>query len=127
MKSPAPKTLLLAVGVVVALTFFAGCEEEQKLPDTKSGDKRSRLIAMENLELKKQLEAQKRRHAREMENQKMLLEQCLQEKKSFEQLAGENVQDVMDTLLKSVSEENQRLRREVESLKAEIERLKGRI
>ncbi|HUW18020.1 MAG TPA: hypothetical protein VMW16_01810 [Sedimentisphaerales bacterium] len=130
MKGPTQKTLVLAIGVIAYFMMLAGCQEEQKQTQNQldtPGEKRSRLIAMENMQLKRQIEQQKSLHARQMEDQKKQFEQCLQDKKSLEDLAGKNVQGFMDTIIKDLSDDNQRLQQEVTNLKAQVDSLKAQL
>ena len=106
MKRPVQKAIVLAVGIVVIM-LIAGCEEESQ-----SNTKKSRLIAAENIQLKK-----------EIEKQKELLEKCLQEKKTPEEMSPEGTQDLTQFLF----EENIKLHEENEKLKAEIVQLEVRI
>jgi len=98
MKRPAVKAFVLVVGVAVMLT--AGCGPQEP-PDLK----KSRAIAAENIELRKELaqsskeiEKLKDQHGKELDEQKNL-----------------------DTVL----EENKKLRDENARLKAQIEELRS--
>jgi len=123
MGKPRQKTLVLAVGVVVAIMFIASCEEEQNLSDTKLTTKKSRLVAVENMQLKKQIEQQERLHANAMKKQKKLLDKCLQDKKALEEVSAQTVRNLMDDVLANIIEENAKLQKENEGLKAQIEQL----
>ena len=100
---------------MLILAVSMGCEENN-LPDAK----KSRLIAVENMQLKEQI---KQRDA-EIEKQKQLLAECEAEKNKLHQLKQEHVGQLMGTALAGFSEENQQLKRENESLKAQVEALK---
>jgi len=121
MRKPARKTLISVVGVVFFMVI-AGCEEEQKLPDTKRlpNIKRCRLIAVENVGLKKQLE----QRDKEIERQKQLLEKCRQENKVLKEKSRKRIEDLLSITLGSVVEGNKKLRQQNENLKSEIENLK---
>lgn len=130
MEKLVPKILVLAVGIVVGGVLIAACEEEQSL----SNPKKKRLIADENIELKKQIEAQKKLYDRgirkqrklcdrEVGKQKELLDQCLQEKNALEELSRGGIEGFMDDVLEPVIEENTKLGKEIESLKAQVEQL----
>jgi len=110
---------VLTVGAVVIM-LVAGCEEQQR-PST--GTKKSRLIAAENIELKKQLQ----QRAQEIERQKTLLEQCLQEKKNLEGQTQKNIKELIGLALKNFAEESAKLRKENERLKGQIEQLKKKL
>ncbi len=128
MKGPVPKTLVLAVGIVVGIMLFAGCEEEENSsdtkPDTKPNTRRSRLIAVENVQLKKQIEKLKKVHAKEIKRQEEQLDKCLQEKKALEELSDKGVESYMQDILGPLAEENAKLHEEIKTLKAQIEKLK---
>ncbi len=125
MKRPAQK-VILAVSVA-AIMLFAGCEEEY-LSDTK----KVRLIAVENRQLKKQLEQcrkkvekQEKRYDTDTEKQKKLLDKCLAKKKGLWEQLHKKTRDQLDSVLGVVIEENQKLRARIEKLKEELEKLEG--
>ena len=128
MKRPVPKTLVLAVGIIVGFMLIAGCEEEENLSDTKPdaepNAKRSRLIAIENTQLKAQIEELKKLHSSEMEEQKKLLDKCLREKKALQDVSEKGIDNYMKDILGPLSDENVKLREENKTLKAQIEKLK---
>jgi len=125
MKNSGLKAFVLAVGIIVIM-LNAGCEEEQ-LPDVK----KARVIAAENMQLKKQLqrhdseiEKLKGQHEKELKKQKELLAKCQEEKKYLEgPLAGE-FDEQMNDLFKRLGEENEKMSAENENLKQQIEKLK---
>jgi len=123
MKRPAQKVILTVS--VAAITLFAGCEE-QYLSDTK----KVRLIAVENRQLKKQLEQcrkkvekQEKRYDTDMEKQKKLLDKCLAEKKGLRERLQKKTRDQLDSVLGVVLEQNTKLRDENQKLRARIEKL----
>jgi len=128
MKTVVLKALVLATGVAVIMSV-TGCEEQQ-VP----GTKRARIIAVENRQLKKQLQQRdsdmeklKEQYDNESKNQKELLAKCEQEKKSLqEQLTGK-FEAKLNDFIKSLGEENKKLLGENESLKAQIEELKEKV
>jgi cell division protein FtsB len=123
MKSPVSRMLLLAVGVVFGIMLITGCEEEENLSDTQSdttpNSKRSRLIAVENVQLKAQIEKLKKLHSSEMEKQKKLLDNCLREKGTLEEMSKKGIEDFMQDILGPLSEENTKLREEIKTLRAQ--------
>jgi len=143
MKRSAPKTLVVAVSIVVGMMLIAGCEEEEKISDTKPdvkldtppSAKRSRLIAIENVQLKEQIERLKDSHTREMEKQKnlhtkeknrqkKLLDNCLREKGVLQEMSKKGIEEFMQDILAPLSNENVKMREEIKTLKAQIEKLK---
>ena len=127
MKGPAHKTLVLAVGIVVGIMLIAGCEEEENSSDTKPNTKRSRLIAVENIQLKKQIEKLKKVHAKEIKRQEELLDKCEREKKALEELSNKGVESYMQDVLGPLAEESAKLHEEIKTLKAQIEKLKAEL
>ena len=119
MRGPTRKAALLCLGLlavsVVIVMSIGGCEE-QNLPDTKKG----RLIAAENIQLKKQLE----KRDEEIKKQTELLNKCMDEKKALQKQKTEETKKVIDLAMKSINKETVKLRAENKSLKAEIEKLK---
>lgn len=143
MKRTVPKTLVLAAGIIICFMLFAGCEEEEKLSgakldakqDTELDAKQSRLVAVENAQLKRQIEKlkslharemekQKNLHAKEMEKQKRLLDKCLRSKGALEEMSEKGIENYMQNILGPVVDENAKLKGEIKTLKAEIEKLK---
>ena len=124
MKLPIQKVFLLVIGV--AIMSSAGCQE-QELPS----EKKSRLIAAENIELKKQLEQRdgqieqlKKQHEKQIQQQEDRLAKCLKRKETVEKQLREGVKEQVDDVLSAVVEENAKLREEIKNLKAEIEKLR---
>ena len=105
MKRPGQIALVLTVGIVVISVM--GCAE-QNLSD----NKKCRLIANENRQLKKQIETQKESLVEEIERQETLVAKCLQEKKALEERSWKNIQE---------------LRQENENLKSRMRRLEKSI
>jgi len=125
MKRAARKIFVLAVGVVVML--IVGCGE-QAPPSVK----KSRLIAVENMQLRRELEQCNREveklielHNREIKKQEELLEKYVREKESWKQKARQNVRNQVKGVFDAVMEQNAKLRDENEKLKAQIEKLQN--
>ena len=124
MKRPAREAFVLVV--CVALMLIGGCGGQNEPPDAK----KSRAIAAENIELKKQLaqsskeiDKLKDQHSRELDEQKQLLQTCLQEKKAWQNKSRQNIRSQVKGVLDTVLEENKKLREENARLKAKIEEL----
>jgi len=126
MGKPAQKTLLLAVGIVVATTLIIGCEAEN-LSDTESNTAKSKLIAAENRQLRNKIKDLKDLHKKELKRQEGLLAKCQQEKDALIKLSGEGIRDLMDTALNDITEEAARLREENENLISRIKTLQAQI
>ena len=123
MKRSALKIFVLTVCVVVML--IAGCGN-QELP----GVKKSRLIAVENMRLTKELGQRSReierlneQHNKEIKKQEKLLAKCVQEKENWKKKARQNVRNQVKGVFDAVMEQNAKLRDENEKLKAQIEKL----
>lgn len=124
MKRPALKAFVLVIVFAVVLT--GGCGGQNEPPDVK----KSRAIAAENIELKKQLaqsskeiEKLKVQHGKELDEQNKLLQTCLQEKENLKTKSRQNVRDQVKGVLDTVLEENKKLRDENTGFKAQIEEL----
>ena len=126
MKKAVKKGFIVAVSIIV-IVFIAGCEEQQL-----SGEKKSRLIAAENMELKrelqrrsKEIEGLKELYDREIEKQEKLLAKCQEEKETWKEKSRQNVRNQVNDVADALMEQNAKLRRENEKLKAQIEQLRG--
>lgn len=123
MSKSAGKVLILAVGVIVAVTLFLGCEEKN-LSDTESSTTKSRFIANENRQLKEKIRELERRHKRQIKRREELLAKCRKEKKAIEEMSAEDVKGLLDSALKKVPEDIARLNEENQNLKWRIEELR---
>ncbi len=124
MERPSLKAFVLVFSVAVML--IGGCTGQNEPP----GVKKSRAIAAENIELRKELERRdmeieklKEQHMEEINEQKQLLAECLKEKEILKQRSRQNirsqVKDVLDTVLaenRKLSDENARLKEQIEEL-----------
>ncbi len=123
MKKAVRKMFVLAVCVVVM--SIAGCGQQEQ-PSVK----KSRLIAVENMRLKKELGQRSKEierlnelHNKESKKQEKLLAECVQEKESWKHKARQNVRNQVKDVFDAVMEQNAKLRDENEKLKAQIETL----
>jgi uncharacterized protein YlxW (UPF0749 family) len=101
--------------VASLVIIFAGCEQSQQ-KETTGISRRDRLVANENLGLKKEL-AQCRG---ETEKQQNLLRQCEEEKGKIEQEAGDTEKWLLDKLPQSLLDDSATLSEENEKLTARI-------
>ncbi len=123
MKKIVRKIFVLTVCVVVM--SIAGCGEQEP-PSVK----KSRLIAVENMQLKKDLGQRNKEierlnelHNSQSKKQEKLLAKCVQEKESWKQKARQNVRNQVKDVFDAVMEQNVKLSEENEKLKAQIEKL----
>ena len=104
------RTVLSLVVAVIAMGLLWGCEEEGL-----SGTRKGRLIALENAQLKKDLEQCEKE-----------IEECLQQKKTAGEQMKREVQEIADNAIKDF-EEIVTLREENEKLKARIAELEEQL
>lgn len=123
MKGPAREVFILVVSIAVML--IGGCAGQEP-PSVK----KSRTIAAENIELRKELaqsskeiEKLKEQHSKEIDEQKKLLQTCRQEKEAWKKKSRQNIRSQVKGVLDTVLEENKKLREENNKLKAQIEEL----
>jgi hypothetical protein len=123
MRESARKAFVLAAGVAVVLIAGCGGREPPSV-------KKSRAIAAENMELRKELERRgeeieklKEQHDKEIKEQEKLLAECQQEKESWKEKSRQNVRSQVKGVLDTVMEQNAKLREENEKLKAQIKEL----
>jgi dynactin complex subunit len=107
MKRQNQKAVILIV--CVAIMLIAGCNEQNT---SKSGIRKSRLMAAENKRLEK-----------EIEKHKELLANCLEEKGDLQEQMQKSGQSRMINLLEAVTEKNAELHLIIDGLEAEIEQL----
>ena len=114
---------VLLCSCVLILTIGCGQPESP-------GEKKCRVIAAENIELKKELaksnkeiELLKAQYSRKIDEQRGQLQKCLQEKEQLKEKSRQNVRDQVKDVLDTVLEENKKLRAENSKLKAQIEEL----
>ncbi|MGB2865156.1 MAG: hypothetical protein WBC05_17640 [Sedimentisphaerales bacterium] len=124
MKRPDREAFVLVV--IVAVMLIGGCSGQNEPP----GVKKSRTIAAENIELRKQLaqsskeiEKLKEQHGKEIDEQKKLLQTCLQEKEVWKNKSQQNIRSQVKGVLDTVLQENKKLREENARLNAQIEEL----
>ena len=124
MKSPDWKAFVCIVVFVVIL--IGGCAGQNEPPSVK----KSRAIAAENIELRKELDRRnmeieklKGQHKQEINEQKQLLAECLKEKDVWKNKSRQNIRGQVKGVLDTVLEENKKLRAENARLKTQIEEL----
>jgi cell division protein FtsB len=120
-----------AVGLVFALVPAAGCRREQRTPPP--GEKQARLLAAQNVELKDrlaekqaQIESLQREHARQLRQRQKELAQCRARNTALQQDLDKGIAERVKSVTARVVDENAKLRREIEVLRAEIVKLKDK-
>jgi len=119
------KILIWAL-VLVFLIFLIGCQEEQQQqqqPQETMSPQQTRLVAAENIQLKKDIAD---RDA-EIERQKMLLTKCEEEKEKLNKSLNQKSQGLMEALMATMDKDAQNIRIENEELKKQIEELKKQL
>jgi len=119
--------------VVVAVTSFivaaalAGCQ--QPTPS----EKQARLLAAENIDLKhrlaeqqKQIAALRQKHSEEVTKRDQEAARCQARIEALQKDLQKGIAERVGDVTTKVMDENAQLRKEVEGLRAEIEKLKGR-
>jgi hypothetical protein len=118
MKRPAQKVFIWAITAVLVVMSIAGCDQQS------APNKKSRIIAAENLQLKKDLQ----QRDKELQEQKLLLEKCLAEKGALTKRSLDDMKDLFDETFdetfNKIAEESKKLREENNNLKLQIEELK---
>ncbi len=109
-----------AVMLFIVAAMLAGCRQPQT-----PNEKQARLLAAENLQLRKQLADQRTKAETLQKQEAQELATCRaradQLQKDLEQGIAERVRDVTT----QVMDENARLRKEIETLRAQTEKLKA--
>jgi hypothetical protein len=117
-------TLLFAACVTIVISSI-GCQEEDL-----SDDKRSRVIAAENIRLKKEVQKRnelidklKKQHEKKVQQQEELLAKYAKQKAILEKQLQQGVESQVDEVLANVMEENVKLRGEINKLEAQLDEL----
>ena len=120
MKVMNSKYFILIVSIVAVM--LSGCSEPQS-----DNEKRSRLIAAENLKLKSDLEQRdqeiaklKESYDQELNEQIQLLVELQKQVKALQEKSKQNIRNQIDGVVDTVIKENTELRKENEDLKDRI-------
>lgn len=121
------KGFVLAVGI--AMVLIAGCGEQQLL-----SEKKNRLIAVENAELKEEiaqrdleLENLKGRHTKDLEQREQQLTECRKRVEDCKEDLRGRIEKRMDGIFETVMVESAKVRAENKMLKEEIAELKAKL
>jgi phage shock protein A len=122
MKRPVQGVIISVFAVLVAVGG-GGCYQQQS-----QGIKRTKLIAAENMRLKKELteleeeiKRLKRLHQEQLVEKQNRLNQCQKEKQAWQEKAQKNIQNQVTDVLDVVMGDIKKLRQENEKLKAMFE------
>jgi hypothetical protein len=124
MKGFMKKLVVLIVGIIVISS--AGCNQSET-----HSERMSRLISVENTQLKKELELRNNhikrlteQHDKEIKRHEKLLAERTKERDNWKLKAQQNVKNQVEGVFDKVLEQNAKLLEENKKLKAEIEKLK---
>jgi hypothetical protein len=116
------------VALTVTIALLTGCQQPQEAPN----QQQARLLAAQNADLQKQLEARQaeikvmqEKHARELRLRDQELIRCKVRIDALQQEIQKGIDQRVQTITARVLDENAKLRQEIEQLKAEIEKLKA--
>lgn len=137
MKTWTRNSLLTVLAVIFCCSLFAGCENNNAAPETPS-TKMSRLIAVENAELKRKIANQKGIYDKRLANQKKLssketkrlnnaLDNCKKETQSLQEISNSGIESYMSDIVGPLIDENNKLTVEIKNLKGQIELLKAQV
>jgi predicted nuclease with TOPRIM domain len=107
-----------AITTSVITLSLVGCQEANQ-----AGSQKTRQIAAENIELKKQLDECNNK----LEQEKARLEDCIQQKEKIQKASSEEDRELLTALIERFEKESQQLTEENEKLKAEIQELKKQL
>lgn len=117
---------MIALIIIISGT---SCQEEQL-----QSERKTRLIADENIQLKRQLverdeaiERLKRQNAEQIKQKDDLLKNCEQQKKALKEQVIRTIDEQVSSVLAEVLDENAKSRDEINNLKEKIEKLKEQI
>ena len=121
------KYIILVISMI-AVTFF-GCSVQQS-----TSEKKSRLVAAENIELQNALEQRdleiaklKQSYDEELEEQIQLLAILQKQVKALQEKSKQNVRTQVQGVVDTIIDENAKFRKENEELKKQIESLESKI
>jgi len=134
MKTRAKSSLPTVLAVVFFCSLFAGCDKNNT-PATTNSEKMSRLIAVENAQLIKKLKDQQESCQKQLADQKTLndrqikrlnyaLDKSTKENQALHELSDKGMEEYMSNIVGPLADDNTRLKKENEALKAQIEELK---
>jgi len=118
VKRPVLFLVLAAAATFVTAFSIAGCQQAEQ-----AGSKKSRLIAAENIELKKKLNSCNDTLALK----KKQLEECILERDEYKGLSDEKTGELLESIMEPFAGEIKKLEKENKALKSEIRALKSQV
>lgn len=126
MRNEIPRIL----AVVVAAIFVMGCQQQRQTAEAPN-EKQARLLAAQSADLQRQLAARqdeigalRQKHARELRQRDEELAQCKARIELLQKDVEKGIADRVSGVAATLMEENAKLRKEIEGLKAQIRDLK---
>jgi len=123
MRKTAAKAI---VGMLIGVVILAGCEK-QNGGEISDSEKRSRLIAMENAELREQLAKQKDDYERQLVQKQQLFDQCNQQRTALADMSKGRLEGYMSDIVGPLVNENAKLHEQVKSLNMRVAELEAEI
>lgn len=115
------------VATALVVVFFAGCQQQQAAEAP--NEKQARLLAAQSADLQTQLAARqaeiqtlREKHAQDLRQRDEELAQCKARIKTLEKDIETGIAERVSRVATAVVEENARLRKEIEQLKAEAQK-----
>ena len=124
MKIAAQKTFISAIVVLFFITLIPACQDET-IQESPSDAKRVRMLEFKKSQLEKQIQDLGKKHAKELDAQKKLLDKCEKKNKNLNEKETKNIDGLINQLLLPMMEEADKLKRENADLKEQIRQLKG--
>ena len=117
----------LLIGLVLVCLWATGCQQQQQAPS----EKQARLLAAQNVDLNErladlegQIESLQRQHAEQLEARAAELARCQGRNEALQEDIRQGIAVRVKDVTDAVMTENARLREEITSLRAEIDKLK---
>ncbi len=124
--------IVCVAGFCVALMAVTGCQDQQSQDPEIGNVKKHRLIAAENMDLRRklakrdqQIEKLKAEHAEELQAKDELIAQAQERAQRWKEQADKGVEKEVQSVLAVVMAKNAKLQAENAALKAQLEALQG--
>ncbi len=124
MKIAAQKTFISAIVVLFFITLIPACQDET-IQESPSDAKRVRMLEFKKSQLEKQIQDLGKKHAKELDAQKKLLDKCEKKNKNLNKNVMKNIEELTNQMLMPRMDEADKLLKENADLKEQIRQLKG--